>query len=89
MLPQETTKLPLPKLDIAYGVKQSKHCVEKDKQTKKQTNKKNPNPTHTTHKKKKSSRTPPPLRLLALTLHLLLHTGYPHLEENKEQMLGD
>lgn len=55
MLPQETTKLPFPKVDRAYGVKQTRN------------KQKNPNPTHTTHKKK-SRKTPPPLQLLAPTL---------------------
>lgn len=46
-LPREATKLPFPKVDRAYGVKQTL-CWEK--QANKEINKK-PNSTHTTHKK--------------------------------------
>lgn len=52
----------------------SKHCVEKDKQTKKETKKTPVQPIlHTHTQKKKSRRTPPPLQLLALCSPIAAH----------------
>lgn len=81
-LPRETTKLPFPKVDRAYGVKQAS-CWSKQKTSKKTQIQPVP-PT------KNIQNNPPTITAIGShSVHLMLHTGHLHLEENKEQMLVD